>query len=222
MVKAYFSQLQKKPNRLRSVDEAELIEASRKTGREYLLALSGWSVEEYFQLAPEDRICEYLKGTITVASPASTTHQRIVQFVTRLLASFVEERDLGSVFNGPATVKVADAYFEPDVFFVRRQNDSYILESHVDCAPDFVIEVVSESTRNHDLRLKVTKYQEANVAEYWAIDYRSQEVNVWRRETDGYVSLQSRQGSLASAVVPGFAIEADWLWQRPLPKVAVI
>lgn len=222
MVKAYFSRLRKNPNRLRAVGEADLIEASRKAGREYLLALSGWSVEEYFQLAPEDRICEYLEGTITVASPASTTHQRIVQFLTRLLAAHVEERDLGSVFNGPATVKVAGAYFEPDVFFVRRENDAHILESHVDCPPDFVIEVVSESMRNRDLRLKLAKYQEAEVAEYWAIDYRRQEVSVWRREDSGYTSLQVQSGSLVSAAVPEFAIEVDWLWQKPLPKVAAI
>jgi Uma2 family endonuclease len=218
MVNAYFSGLQKKPNHLRPVEEADLIEASRKTGREYLLTLSGWSVEEYFQFAPEGRICEYLEGTITVASPASTTHQRIVQFLARLLAAYVEEGDLGAVFNGPATIKVSDAYFEPDIFFVRRQNESHILESHVDCAPDFVIEVVSESTRNRDLRLKLARYQEAAVAEYWAIDYRRQEVSVWRREADGYTALKVQRDHLVSAAVPGFAIEIDWLWQRPLPK----
>jgi Uma2 family endonuclease len=114
-VEAYLSELQGNTDRARPIDETDLIVASRNLGREYLLTLNRWSVEEYFKLAPEDRICEYLEGTVTVASPASTTHQRIVQFLTRLLAAFVEEHNLGSVFNGPATVRIADAFFEPDV-----------------------------------------------------------------------------------------------------------
>jgi Uma2 family endonuclease len=220
MVKAYFSRFEKSPNRLRAVEEADLIEASRETGREYLLTLSGWTLEEYFQFVPEDRICEYLEGTITVASPASTTHQRIVQFLTRLLAAYVEERDMGSVFNGPATIRVADAYFEPDIFYVRREHDPFILETHVDCAPDFVIEIVSESTRSRDLGLKLVKYQEAGVAEYWAVDSRRREVTAWRREAGGYASRRLQHGSLESGAIPGFVVEIDWLWQTPLPKLA--
>ena len=219
-MEAYFAQLLKEPNRARPVEEADLIAASGKVGREYLLTLHDWSVEEYFKLAPEDRICEYLEGTITVASPASTTHQRIVQFLTRLLATFVEEHDLGTVFNGPATVKVADAFFEPDVFFVRKANDAYILESHVDCAPDLVIEVVSESTRGRDLGVKLAKYQEARLAEYWAVDYRREEVRVWRLENTVFASSSQQRGTLGSTAIPRFSIEVDWLWQRPLPRIA--
>ena len=37
-------------------------------------------------------------------------------------------------------------------------------------APDFVIEVLSKSTRKKDMTVKLNKYREAGVREYWMVD----------------------------------------------------
>jgi Uma2 family endonuclease len=82
--------------------------------------------------------------------------------------------------------------------------------------------VLSESTRIRDLGVKLTKYQEAGVTEYWAIDYRRQETSVWRREPAGYVRQALAHGRLDSAAVAGFSVVVDWLWQQPLPRVTPV
>jgi hypothetical protein len=136
------------------------------------------------------------------------------------LASEREENVLGRVYNGPATVKVGDSYLEPDIFFIRRENERFILERYVDCAPDFVIQVVSASTRSRDLGEKRAKYLEAGVAEYWAIDYLRGEVRLWRKRSRDYANETLKSGLLASSAVPGFQVDVAWLWQRPLPRIS--
>ena len=46
-------------------------------------------------------------------------------------------------------------------------------------APDFVAEVLSESTRKKDMVLKLGKYRNAGVREYWVIDMKGRRVLVY-------------------------------------------
>ena len=47
-------------------------------------------------------------------------------------------------------------------------------------APDFVMEVLSPSTRQRDLIIKLNKYWQAGVREYWIVDPREETVTVYR------------------------------------------
>ena len=46
-------------------------------------------------------------------------------------------------------------------------------------APDFVIEVLSKSTRKKDTVIKLNKYMNAGVREYWMIDSAQKKVIVY-------------------------------------------
>lgn len=211
---------QKRRRRKGVLHEHDLLDLNREAGRGYLIELPGWTVSEYFEYAPEDRICEYQDGKVIVVPPASTEHQDITLFLTRLLASHVEDKDLGRTFNGPATVKVGDAFFEPDLFFVGKDKERFIRSDYIDCPPDLAVEILSPSTRSRDLSAKLATYQQARTPEVWIVDPDNRELRVWRLTPEGYVSMSRSQGTLDSAAVPGFRIDVSWLWQRPLPRVA--
>jgi len=49
-------------------------------------------------------------------------------------------------------------------------------------APDFIIEILSESNRAHDLVRKYRKYKNAGVREYWIIDPKFRLVRVFSFE----------------------------------------
>ena len=53
-------------------------------------------------------------------------------------------------------------------------------------APDFVVEVVSSSTKKKDYALKLSKYMEAGVREYWILDFVQEKVLVYFFESDVY------------------------------------
>ncbi len=48
--------------------------------------------------------------------------------------------------------------------------------------PDFIIEILSESTRKKDSYLKLMKYQKAGVREYWLVDPDKKKVIVYHLE----------------------------------------
>jgi Uma2 family endonuclease len=92
--------------------------------------------------------------------------------------------------------------------------DQYFLGS-----PDFIIEVLSPGTRSHDLRNKATQYAQHGVREYWAVDFETRTVYCHALSGDAasYVVSECRGGKLKSSTITGFGIEAEWLWQDPLP-----
>lgn len=187
----------------------------------FLLRLCGWSEERYFAEAPEDKIWEFKDGEVIVHSPATLRHQRPVLFLTMLLSFYVQERQLGEVFNGPAALHLREGSAkEPDIFFIRREHLASIGNTWVYAPADLVIEVMSPSTRSYDLLEKAQDYLEAGVLEYWVVDSQRHQVHVY---VSGYPHAQTwevrvlERGRLTSAAVPGFWIEVAWLWQEPLP-----
>ena len=72
----------------------------------------------------------------------------------------------------------------PDVMIVCDRDK--LIESCVYGAPDFIIEVLSGSTRRKDAFVKLNKYQNAGVREYWMIDAQKQKVIVYDFEHDEY------------------------------------
>ncbi len=75
------------------------------------------------------------------------------------------------MFISPVDVNLdCDAYtmLKPDVLIVCDKDK--IKNNHVYGAPDFVLEVISPSTKKRDYTIKVDKYMKAGVKEYWIID----------------------------------------------------
>lgn len=185
----------------------------------FLVRLAGWTEERYFAEAPEDRLWEFQDGEVIVHSPATPSHQRLVRFLTILLSSFVEERGLGEVLNGPAVLRLRPgANKEPDVFFVPREAAGRIGSDRVEGPAAFVIEVASPGSRSYDLGEKAQVYQVAGVTEYWVVDGERREVVVHRQSEAAYRLAVMTTGRLASTAVPGFWLDVLWLWQEPLPS----
>ncbi len=181
--------------------------------------LSGWTEGRYFAEAPEEGFCEFKDGELIVHSAVNLEHQRIVGFLTFLLRGVVSRRSLGGeVFNGPGVLRPRrDLCREPDIFFVSKERLPALTPSYAPAA-DFVIEVVSKGSGTRDLTEKAREYEEAGVGEYWAVDPANREVVVHRLTEKRYEVRKVTDGRLESTAVPGFRIEVEWLWQRPLPS----
>ena len=53
-------------------------------------------------------------------------------------------------------------------------------------APDWIIEIVSPSSRSMDYNKKLFKYRTAGVREYWIVDPTKQQIIVYHFEQDSY------------------------------------
>ena len=73
---------------------------------------------------------------------------------------------------------------EPDVGIIC--DTSKIKRFGIYGAPDFVLEVISPSTKKRDYALKLSKYMEAGVREYWIVDFVQAKILVYYFEGDNY------------------------------------
>lgn len=78
-------------------------------------------------------------------------------------------------------------YLEPDISVIC--DTSKLEEKGYHGAPDWIIEVVSPSSKARDYLTKLIKYQQAGVREYWIVDAEIKIVTVYRFEQEIFFLL---------------------------------
>ena len=146
-----------------------------------------YGYEDLLAMPDDGNRHELVEGDLLVSPVPNRRHQRIVWNLVRLFGR-LEERGLGQGYVAPFDV-VLDWHtvFEPDVLFIRTERLDIVTERNVSGAPDLVVEVLSESTRDADLGPKLRAYGRHGVGEYWVTDPDANTVQVFRREGEVFV-----------------------------------
>lgn len=136
-----------------------------------------YTIDDYFEL-PEEERCELIDGVIYDMASPTAIHQEIAMELGFQLKDHVRRH------NGSCRVLIAPldmciekkTVVQPDVQIkckpIRRDVKGNPL-------PDFVAEVISPSSRRRDYLLKLGKYIQAGVKEYWIIDYDKDLITVY-------------------------------------------
>lgn len=193
----YYSPLPEDGNGAPSGKQSVLMEAgsygaelSAPPGTEHTL-------EDYLAL-PDERRVELIDGAFYDMAAPTVQHQRLIAGIFRQLDRWAFEKHTGcEVLISPLDVQLDDpdrnadpkrvrTIVEPDILVICQEHRDRIGEMRVFGAPDFVIEIVSPSSRKKDMTLKLSKYQEAGVREYWVVDPYREKVIVytWGDEPD--------------------------------------
>jgi len=172
-----------------------------------------WDESDYLALTENlNRLVELCDGYLEVLPMPKTSHQRIVQYLSTLLAAFVTARSLGTVLFAPLRIKLGKGRFrEPDVVFMSAAHAARIGEDYWDGA-DLVIEVLSTQAkdRNRDLVTKRKEYAQAGIAEYWIVDPQEKRITVLKRRGKTYiVHCEARnEDAVNSSLLKGFEVSA--------------
>jgi Uma2 family endonuclease len=184
------------------------------------------SLQEFLEWTDEDVWAEWEDGEVIFLSPASFGHQKIVGFLATLLHLFLEERDMGEVLTAPFSMwlPVSKRVREPDILVVLKENLDRIKKNFLDGPADLVIEIVSEDSMLRDRGTKFAEYELDGVKEYWLIDPDKERADFFVLGEGGRFErkLPDRRGFYHSAVLKGFRLNVNWLWQSPLPKVSEV
>jgi Uma2 family endonuclease len=173
-----------------------------------------WAASDEF---PERGRITYLNGRLIIdMSPERLyLHTKIKGELTYVLTGIVKESNLGEFFPDGARVSNRDAGVsnEPDAVFAAWSTfDSGRVtpspDRSDDCqvdlvgTPDWVCEIVSDSSELKDTRRLFKAYHKAGIPEYWLIDAREADIEfqlfVW--SPNGYRAAEPRDGWLASPV----------------------
>jgi Uma2 family endonuclease len=163
----------------------------------------------YEEMTPEQKI-EFIDGEVVLHSPAKNRHLNASKYLSRALSTFVSVRGLGVVHVEKCLCVFPRNDYEPDIVYFSPENAASLTPDTLQFpVPDFVVEVLSESTEARDRGVKFEDYAAHGVGEYWIVDAAAESVEqyVLRGGEGGYeLRTKSTTGTLTSVVVTGFSI----------------
>lgn len=137
---------------------------------------------------PEDERVELINGRIYNMAAPSYVHQEIAGRIYREIGNYIDRKG-GDCNPGIAPLDVQldmdeKTMVQPDVIInCKKENRTPI---RIIGAPDFVLEVLSDSSRSKDMIVKTEKYMSAGCREYWIVDPANETVVVYDFENDRY------------------------------------
>ncbi|MCI9399105.1 MAG: Uma2 family endonuclease [Lachnospiraceae bacterium] len=144
-----------------------------------------YTIEDIYNL-PQGKRAELIDGEIYMMASPSTIHQRLVMALSNRIYNYIDSKQ-GSceVFPSPFAVFLNadnEIYLEPDISVIC--DKSKITDEGCKGAPDWVIEIVSQSSKRMDYYIKLFRYRTAGVKEYWVVDPEKNHVIVYDFEHD--------------------------------------
>lgn len=175
---------------------------------------------EQWAARPEtNRIEELIDGELVVTPPARAVHQSTVGEVFARFRTHARGRgDL--VLPAPFGIRAAErTVVEPDVVYFLGDRVDFDQQQHtVTTPPDLVVEVLSPSTRSHDLVRKRRIFEQHGVAEAWFVDTdarRIEQVVLGDDGTYGTPVVHEPGAAVTSVAVPGLAVTVDEVLPDP-------
>ena len=161
-----------------------------------------------------DAIEEVINGEVRITRAPKWFHARILELVSRLLASqldepeyFVATAQFGLVIRKqPLTVRVPD-------LAVFQKRSIVEQDGHIHSAPQLLVEVLSPANTRREREEKLADYASPGVPEVWVISPEARTVEVLNWE-DGY--LRSAQilshGTLTPKLFPNVTVDIASIW----------
>jgi Uma2 family endonuclease len=179
-------------------------------------------VEFYELITPQDK-AEFINGEIVWHSPVKLKHNRVSRRLFALLDAYVAAKDLGELGYEKLMISLTRNDYEPDICFFSKAKTAVFNDDQWQFpAPDFIVEVLSDSTAANDRGVKFTDYAAHGVSEYWLIDPTEQIVEQYRLSNGKYELVQTkRDGMIRSLVVNGFEIPVAALFNTTAKNAAL-
>ena len=162
---------------------------------------------------PDGERAELIDGQIYMMGTPSRIHQKLVGQLSRIIGNYIESNH-GSceIYPAPFAVfikKDDKNYVEPDISVICDKNK--LSDRGCEGAPDFIIEIVSPSSRRMDYYKKCALYAESGVREYWIVDPEKQRTMIYRYEDDAAHMIVPFEQDLAVGIYNNFMINVSKL-----------
>jgi Uma2 family endonuclease len=168
---------------------------------------------------PDDERWELIGGEAYAMSPSpGARHQRVSLALGAKLHALLSGKRC-EAFIAPMDVHLSGAdVVQPDVLVVC--DPRKITETHIEGAPDLVVEVASRSSVRHDRLVKLKLYARYGVKEYWLVTPYPHlvEVLVLDGLTYRVHDVSGKADMLTSPTLPGLEIALESIFDFPIPE----
>lgn len=147
-----------------------------------------YTINDIYAL-PDGKRAELIDGNIYYMAPPKRSHQKIVMELSNLIRSYIEKNNGDcEVYPCPFAVFLNDndkTYVEPDISVICDKNK--LTDKGCNGAPDWIIEIVSPSSKRMDYSVKLFKYRSSGVQEYWIVDPEKNRITVYYFSDDDVI-----------------------------------
>ena len=176
-----------------------------------------WTTEDLKLLPDSSNRYEIIDGHLLMTRAPHWKHQKAIGQTYSILNTWSETSQLGETVPTPGVIFDDADNVIPDVVWISHQRLAAGVdeEGHFTIAPELIIEVLSPGTQNErrDRETKLKLYAERGVQEYWILDWRIQQLEVYRRQGAPLklVLTLFPQDMLTSPILPDFScVVADF------------
>ncbi|MEM7553093.1 MAG: Uma2 family endonuclease [Cyanobacteria bacterium P01_A01_bin.84] len=145
-----------------------------------------WTIADIELLPDNGNRYEIIDGELFVTRAPHWKHQKTCTQTASVLNQWSELTGLGEAVINPGMIFTDADNVIPDVVWVSKERLSILLDEagHLTAAPELIIEVLSEGVENQrrDREAKLKLYASRGVHEYWILDWRLQQMEVYRRD----------------------------------------
>jgi Uma2 family endonuclease len=164
------------------------------------------TVHDYMAMPEGPPYHQLIEGDLYMSPSPNWRHQQISGNIEWFIQGYLREHDVGRLFHAPLDVILNETnVYQPDVLFFRHSRKSIVGKRCIEGAPDFVVEILSESTLHLDKDLKRKVYAKAGVKELWVVDPIAREIIVFHfsESVDEPAAVYSGDDNFQSPLFPG-------------------
>ena len=158
---------------------------------------------------PEAFSAELIDGHLIFLEAPRSVHQELISELLFELKLYIRNnKGTCKVLPAPLDVQLDcdnRTMIQPDISVICQLDR--LVEKGVYGAPDFCIEIVSPSSRSRDYIKKVSKYQNADVREYWIVDIAKNRITVYNFNHDYSIEEYSFTDTVKAGIYEDLSID---------------
>ncbi len=162
---------------------------------------------EFYNNITEDDKAEYINGEIILHSPVMLRHNDAITFIYSILTVYNTLNGLGKLGIEKCMIELSRNSYEPDiVFWKSNKADKFTAKQKIFPTPDFIVEILSDSTEKNDRGIKFEDYALHGVKEYWIVDTTKETIEQYLLQNGVFeLELKSKEGHITCQVLQGLS-----------------
>lgn len=168
--------------------------------------------QDYLRVPDDDLRHEILDGEHVVSPSAGSHHQRLQLRLAMALHAAIEQTGLGIVVTDLDVHLGPHDVVRPDILVVTTAHAARITATHVEGAPDLLIEILSPDSATRDRHARKARYEARAVPEYWIVDPNARRLEQYASYSEGYRLLGAATEAIQLAILPEVTIDLRPVW----------